>query len=110
MSLKERLQTERSVRQEKAIAKALGGRRVAGSGSQPGSKGDVACGRFLIEAKQTTGKGYRLTQAVWVKIYSEAVKTAREPVLVVDIGGRQLAVLDFEVFKALKACFEQNAI
>lgn len=43
-----------SNKQEKAVAKALGGRQVANSGATPFYKGDVTADDFLIECKTTT--------------------------------------------------------
>lgn len=43
-----------SKKQETAVAKAVGGRRVANSGATPFSKGDVSVDDFLIECKTTT--------------------------------------------------------
>lgn len=41
----------KSSQQEKRIAKAMGGRKVVGSGSTPFFKGDVIAGKLFIEAK-----------------------------------------------------------
>lgn len=41
----------KSSQQEKRIAKAMGGRKVVGSGSTPFLKGDVIAGKLFIEAK-----------------------------------------------------------
>lgn len=97
-----RAKLRRSVRQEKSIATAVGGRRVAGSGSQPGNKGDVRTERWLIEAKQTVKPSYRLTLDVWRKIEHHAIKAGREPVLIVEMAGRSLAVMDLNAFLAVK--------
>ena len=43
-----------SCRQEKAIAKAIGGKTVANSGATPFHLGDVRTDQFLIEAKTVT--------------------------------------------------------
>lgn len=43
-----------SDRQEKQIAKAVGGKQVSNSGSTPFSKGDIKNSQWLIEAKTTT--------------------------------------------------------
>lgn len=42
---------EASTKQEKAIAKAINGRRTPNSGATKFSKGDVVCNDILIEAK-----------------------------------------------------------
>lgn len=43
-----------SNRQEKKVAKAVGGRKTANSGATPFSKGDVTTDQFLIECKTKT--------------------------------------------------------
>lgn len=43
-----------SNKQEKAVAKALGGKKVANSGATSFCKGDVETSDFLIECKTTT--------------------------------------------------------
>lgn len=43
-----------SKKQEKAVAKAVGGKRTANSGATAFSKGDVTLEDFLIECKTTT--------------------------------------------------------
>lgn len=87
-----------SVRQEKKIAADVAGHRVAGSGNQPGLKGDVKCLDWLIEAKQTVRTSTTLKLSVWRKIESEAIKAAKEPAIVLDIAGRELAVIDYKTF------------
>ena len=42
---------EASLRQEKAIAKTIGGKRTPNSGATKFSKGDITCNNMLIEAK-----------------------------------------------------------
>ena len=43
-----------SNKQEKTVAKSLGGKKVANSGATSFNKGDVIAGDFLIECKTTT--------------------------------------------------------
>lgn len=100
LALRQRLRN--SARQEHKIAIQMGGRRVAGSGSQPGNKGDVKAERWLVEAKQTKGARFTLTIGLWRKIFSEAVRASREPAMVIELSGRSLAVIDYQTFLALK--------
>lgn len=100
MTAKGRLR--RSVAQEKGIARDIGGRRVAGSGNQPGLKGDVKDSRWLVEAKQTKGTRYSLTLLTWRTCETYAIKAGKEPVMVVEMAGRKLAVIDYNVWLALK--------
>lgn len=83
-----------SVQQERRIAKAVGGHRVAASGALPGAKGDVKTAEWLIEAKQTIRSRYSLTLAVWRKIEREALEKGKKPALIVEMAGRSVAVID----------------
>lgn len=66
-------QRRRSMRQERELAAATGGRVQAGSGAVAGKKGDVrARGRLRAECKYTRMKSYRVTRADLNKISSEA--------------------------------------
>lgn len=91
-----------SKRQEQGIARDMGGRRVAGSGSLPSNKGDVKAEHFLIEAKQTRGVRFSLTLALWRKIYAEATKTGKRPAMVIEMAGRKVAVIDYDDFLAMQ--------
>ena len=64
-----------SDKQEKEIAKKLGGKQVGGSGASQFSKGDVRVGeRILIECKTTTTEknSYSVKKKVLDKISAEA--------------------------------------
>ena len=75
-------QRKKSIAQEDRIAKKYdGGRRVPGSGSSPRADGDVSTDEFLIEAKLTEQKGYRVTHAVLEKITREAMGAGKTPLL-----------------------------
>ena len=61
-----------SVRQEKKIAKDIGGQRQRGSGSAAHNKGDVRkSGLLRIEAKQTRARSYTVHLSDLYKIRSE---------------------------------------
>ena len=51
----------KSSKQEKRIAKAIGGRQVVGSGSTPFLKGDVIAGDLFIEAKTKMNPSQSIT-------------------------------------------------
>jgi len=67
-------QRRRAMRQEDEIASRYeGGRRVRGSGSVKGNKGDVRVhGLFRIEAKYTQHDSYRITLELLRKLRGEA--------------------------------------
>lgn len=103
-----------SLRQEKGVAKSqVGGRLVAGSGSTQHAKGDVKTRADLIECKATAGKTFVIHAAVLAKIKNEAHRASKEPGLVIASQGKQLAVIDYWVFRermgALKLPKEEPA-
>ena len=95
-----------SVRQEKKIAKDVGGRRVAGSGSMPGNKGDVKASGWLVEAKQTLKARFPLTLQLWRKIEREAFKASKTPAMVIEMAGRSLVVIDYKDWLAMRGVDE----
>ncbi len=101
--LQDKQRLRRSVQQERGIAKDVGGRRVAGSGNQPGNKGDVDADRWRIEAKQTVKPSYSLKLAEWRKIETAAIRASKSPVMIVEMAGRKLAVIDYNDWLALIA-------
>ena len=95
-----------SVAQEKKIAKDVGGRRVAGSGSMPGNKGDVREANWLIEAKQTVKGRFSLTLQLWRKIECEAFRTGKTPAMVIEMAGRSLVVISYQDWLAMREANE----
>ena len=82
-------------RKEIRDAQAFNGRRTPGSGNKSGFKGDVKSSKFLFECKQTTKKGFRITNQMWDKAYSEALLSDRIPAMSIELSnGKELIVLD----------------
>ena len=79
-----------STKQEKMVAKALGGYPVGGSGAMPCAPGDVKNYEWLVECKTHSepDKSILFNLDVWKKIESEAMGVQRKPVLVVDDGSQ----------------------
>lgn len=92
-----------SQRQERRVAKALGGSRTPASGAFWHRKGDVRSSRFLAEHKWTSKASFSVTSAIWRKIRREAVMEGRVPLLMVrmESEGTNLVVMDEEDFHDL---------
>lgn len=71
-------------KQEKRIAKKMGGRKQPRSGGITGHRGDVKSKQFLVETKTTSKKSYSLTTKVLTKISEEAFGQNRDPLVVVQ--------------------------
>jgi len=85
--------------QERRVARRLGGKKVAGSGSSMYSKGDVRdvsaiseadsadSVEFLIECKQTIHASLSVKWSWLTKITREANAVQKEPALAIEIQG-----------------------
>ncbi len=68
-----------SNKQEKRIAKAMGGRQVIGSGSTPFLKGDVVAGKLFIEAKTKMVPSSQITvKKAWIDKAKEQSLSMRQ--------------------------------
>lgn len=93
---------KRSQKQEKRLAKKVGGRVQPGSGSTWGSKGDVKTKghfveddlAFLYECKYTDGKGFRVTVDLWKEISDKAFFEGKRPALQLEIKDLHLVVIE----------------
>jgi hypothetical protein len=57
--------------------------------------GDVSLSQFLIDSKTTEHKSYSITEQIWNKIYTEALKCRKLPCLSVQLGnGKEFVVID----------------
>jgi hypothetical protein len=90
-----------SRRQERQVAKILDGTRNAGSGNQWLHPNDIRNERFSVECKTTSKKSYSLTAATLKKAETNALLEGRDMVLVIEIEGRNWAVVDLAVLEAL---------
>lgn len=70
---------QKSDRREEWLAKELGGKRVAGSGSSKEKKGDIKFAHVLMEDKRTAGKSLAIQVAWLEKIEREALACGRIP-------------------------------
>lgn len=76
----------KSDKRVKKIAKATGGRVVPNSGATPFAKGDISYEGQLVEHKMTAKQSFKLDKLILIKIYNEALKVGKEPVVMIDFG------------------------
>ena len=96
-----RVRIHKSRKQEKRLALDIGGKTVSGSGSKWTAKGDAKSVKFLVEAKETEKESYSLKKQIFEKIYMEALKEGREPVMQIRIQNVKVAIISWEHFLAL---------
>ena len=99
--------------QEKAVAKALGGRQVRGSGASPFSLGDVRLDRILVECKTSTTEksSYSVKKAVLDKIRKEAIEMGKYySILAFNFGpdSKNYYVIDEDTAKFLVEKIEEE--
>jgi hypothetical protein len=90
-----------SAKQEKRLAKTLGGRTTPNSGARFGEN-DVLLPEFEIEAKTTEGLGYRFTVAEFEKA-EKKTKMGKSTLMVLEFteANREFVVMDISDFKRL---------
>jgi len=84
---------KRSQRQEKRVAKKVGGTVNAGSGSGWRRQNDVREDDVLWEMKRTDKKSISIRLEDWEKLRSNALREDRMPAMHLEIGCRRLVVL-----------------
>lgn len=94
-----------SKQQEKKVARAVGGNRVANSGATAFSKGDVRTNSFLLECKTCTEprKSFTMKKEWFDKNKEEAFAMHKDySAVVFDFGdGKNLYVIDEWLFQKL---------
>lgn len=94
-----------SNKQEKSVAKAVGGRKTANSGATMFSKGDVTTEKFLIECKTCVKPqaSFTLKQEWFVKNEEEAFAMGKDyNALAFDFGdGETRYIIDAKLFRKL---------
>jgi hypothetical protein len=80
-----------SIKQEKSLARQLGGRLTPASGAGF-RKGDISLPEQLIESKATEKDRYTLRRSELEKIEVEAIKEGKTPVFIVEIQTRRYYV------------------
>ena len=101
-----------SNKQEKQIAKAVGGKQVANSGATTFNKGDITTDMFLIEAKTCTKEQSTFTiRKEWLKKNREEAFAMGKSysALAFDFGdGEQNYVISEKLFKKLQNFLEKE--
>ena len=104
-----------SNKQEKAVAKAVGGKQTANSGATAFSKGDVQAGEFLIECKTsvTQKKAFSIKEEWLDKLREETFGMGKSAyALCFDFGPRDnlryyvISEREFEEYKYLKESYD----
>ena len=85
-------------RQEKRVAKRIGGRRQPGSGNGWRHKNDVAHVDCLLEMKHTDKKQITIKQADLDALRYHAVLIGKVPVLHIEIGDRRYVMVEEDDF------------
>ena len=104
-----------SGRQERKVAKAVGGRQVANSGAPTFVAGDVITDEFLIECKTKTTdcKSFTIKEDWLLKNEEEAFAMGRESALCFDFGpsaNKRYYVISERQFGLLQQCLEEGRI
>lgn len=103
-----------SNRQEKKVAKAVGGKQIANSGATLFQKGDVVTADFLIEAKTVTKEQQTFTlKKEWFAKNKEEAFAMGKPysALVFDFGdGEQHYVINQKLFSMLVEYIEKSVV
>ena len=85
---------KQSLKHEKRLEKALGGKRTAASGAFWSRKGDVRTDDLLIEHKWTGKKSFTIKSETLEKIFTEAILDSRTAVLGFHLNGKDYVILE----------------
>ena len=103
-----------SKRQEKQVAKAVGGKQTANSGATAFQKGDVVSSRFLIECKTKTvdSKSFTVKEEWLLKNEEEAFAMRKDnSALCFDFGpsaNKRYYIISERLFNILKNYLEEE--
>ena len=101
---------QRSVRQERRIAQDLGGRTTPASGARWGARRDVRSDAWLVEAKTTGQRSYRVEEKDLDFLKRQAYRLGRTPAYVVELQGRgELVVLPIDAIDLPINCVQDCA-
>lgn len=96
-----------SQRQERSLAKQLGGSVNAGSGNGWVRKGDVRSDKELWECKITSSKSYSLKYEELRKVYEQALMDGRIPIFLVEFmkQGESFVVLTKDDYMEMREAY-----
>ena len=102
-----------SDKQEKKVAKAIGGKQTANSGATDFSKGDVTTDTWLIECKTATSEKQSFSiKREWLKKNKEEAFSMGKDynALVFDFGdnGERFYIVDEKTFKLMKERLDEG--
>jgi hypothetical protein len=98
----------RSRRQERDGAREFGGRVTPGSGNGWVAKNDVITPKYSIEYKTTTSESFILRLAALRTAERHALLDGREMIFMVDLAGREYAVVTKDFMMELAAAWEMQ--
>lgn len=75
-----------SQRRENKLGKKYGAKPTPNSGARWHSKGDLSSSEHLFEVKSTNASQMTIHKEWLEKIRQEAIKTGKEPIMVIDFG------------------------
>lgn len=91
-----RSQNHRSARQERKVAKEVGGRVQAGSGSSWRAPEDIVSDTHMIQHKGTKADSYRVVLKEWKRIIKNARQAGKEPALIIEFeDGTKVLMTEF---------------
>ncbi len=90
----------RADKKETSVARRMGARQHAASGSKA-EKYDMSTEDLLIEHKYTDQGSFSIKKVYWDDIARHARPRGKEPCMVVEIQGLELAVIKLETLQSL---------
>lgn len=101
-----------SNKQEKQVAKAVGGKQTSNSGATPFYKGDVVTDHWLIECKTCTSEKQSVSiKHSWIKKNSEETFAMGKSYSAIAFNfcpdGENYYVIDEQLFKLLQSYLEE---
>jgi len=90
-------------KKETKDAEQFGGRKTPKSGGFWSFAGDIVTKDYLIDSKTTDKEGFRITASMWTKLFNEALKSRKLPILSILLIHKEieLVVLDKNDFISL---------